>query len=442
MKENSQRTRKILKTATSILASRGVAIICNLIYVPLTISYTNTETFGFLELLISFSFLATFLDLGLSFSLQNKIPSITDDTQKNAYQIAATFTATLTLSAIALALLFLSQNLPFWDSLNNFSDINPEGAKTALLIALALTIAQTPFNITTRIRLGLQEGHINANLRSVSTITSTTLLSLVLITQKNPNIILLGSIIPGSNLTAQILNSLLLKKKYSFVSFLTLTPQAVAYIKSVTSTSLRFMYLQTANIALNSLDRLILLTYSTPTHLATYSICFRLCTLLSTPAEAASLPSLPAINEAIHKKDFKWLRNYIKTSSKLFILLAATVATIAYTLSDTIIELWLGKSAQSIIIQPTILAVFSAYLCLNSYISYIALSSHTINKIILPYSCASIVAIASKIFLTPHFGYNAILMSTALASTTIFLSYSFRMIQKIGTNNQHNELDQ
>lgn len=416
-------------TGVGILGSKFTTIIVSLIYVPAAYNQLGPELFGILETLISLIPIFAFLEFGLTYGLQNNLASSTPNkATKNEREATTTVFTLLTGTAlISVTIYFTTYEYINWKAILNTT---PQAAATAqkaatwLFVILAI---QLPFGIVQRVRLAHQEGHINTIWNSLSNIIGLILSLLALQQQFAPHYIIIA--IYGTQTSCIGLNfATKFLKSNSTISFKQVRlQQASLHYKS----GFTFLYLQSANLLLNAFDRLLLTQAYGPTAVATYSIIRRICGLFSTPIDAFSLPTLPAISNAIANNDHTWARMYIKKTFRILVPTSAFLAVLASLSSNTILKIWINENESFEIIMLLSIGTFIMYSCFNSYISYIAMTPSTIKSIIKPYSIASILTLALKTITVQQFGIEGLLMSTTIIMTAAFLYPTYKIISTI-----------
>ncbi len=425
---NDTRDRNILISGIASLFSRFIQIIVAIITVPLTLNYLGVERYGMLVTFTSLVGLISFADLGLSIGLQNSIPKSTK-TEELRVIISSTFFTLLVIASILVVIFSYLYFLTDWEKIVNVqSTIAKSESKYSILVIMSFFVIGLPFSMIQKINAGMQKSYINSFWQVYASIASiVSLLTIIHLKFGTPSIIFA---VYGINVLFTIINwgyfflfkekSLLPKFHYfSLKSF-----KELFYFGGI------FFALQVFTLLGNSSDSIILAQYLGPSSVAIYAIGFKLYQTLIIPVQVFLEPTWPALNEALHKNDYKWVKATIKSNFIFSLLTSVVLSIILIFFGEYIVKLWIGNS----IILPTEVIYSFVLLIFNSNIGGAFCSILNTEKFLRPQLFLIIGANSSsillKLILVNNFGIVGVIISTVLSFSLFYYIPAYYLIQK------------
>ena len=104
-----------------------------------------------------------------------------------------------------------------------------------------------------------------------------------------------------------------------------------------------FFILQLFTLIGSSSDSIIIAQYLGAASVAVYAVGFRLYQLLITPVQVVLEPSWPALNEALHAKDYAWVKKTVKRNFLFSLVASFFLAAFLIALGGIFIRIWIGK---------------------------------------------------------------------------------------------------
>ncbi len=430
------RSRRIFYTGVSSIATKGVNFLIQIVSVPLLLNYLGVTRFGVYSAVMGVLGYISFADLGLGLGLQNKLPkAISDKNSKKINELVSSSFFTLVLSGLFIASVvfivnFLGVNLgEIFGLKDNALDKEATLALNTLLYLFAFSI---PFSISEKIYNSYQEGYFVNFWMTLGKLLGLGVLFFVIKLGLNiPGI--LGALYGSEKffLMASFLGILISKKKN--VSFPSLRIVNLDVFKSLFKDGISFFIIQLSYTFLIALDSFLIIRYVGAEAATTYAIGTRLAFLFVLPFQLFIGPLLPAINDALAKNDFDWLRQSLTKMIKYVFLGVVLLSLLFVVSSNFILKLWVG-TIQLSSDELVIFTLFLGYNIINVFVSTIMLSSRYFNFILKFYPIVSIGTFLLKLALINIYTPSVplIMGTTIIVSTLFYLVPSFVKLKKDG----------
>ncbi len=422
-------------TALSIIGSKGISLLIQLISIPLTYNYLGEERFGLAMTVLSFTMLLTFSDMGLGLGLMNKVAEydIAENKESLKKAISSTFfllTFIATFLAISSYFVLLFADWAAVFKITNDATI-AEADLSILIFALSFIIS-LPFSIIIKLQAGFQEGYYN-NLWDVGGNLLSLILLILFVNMKKgvPSIIFA---LYGAKSLSIVCNFI-----YHFVfvrrEFLpSIKDFDFEVCKSLGRDGLQHFAIQLMTILIINTDTIIIAHYKGAESVAAYAIGYRLVSILYLPIMAIIGPAWPAYNDAFAQNDLDWIRRTLKKYFHL-VIGYSTIAFVLFLLfCNPIIRLWINQHVQLNFSLVLVFGMYIIYFCFHIFFSTILNTPVYIKQFIKVYSLSAILVLIAKLFVANNFTeIYPILLCTIIGGFILYFLPAFRILNKSKT---------
>lgn len=414
---NSQRRyQRIVQSALTALAGKGVGILVSIISVPLTVGYLGAERYG---VWITISTLLAWLnlaDLGLGSGLTNALASAYGKERPDlAQRYVATAFGLLAAVAVIVGMIIAAvwQWIDWTELFKVQSALTRAEIPPAIAVAIALFLLNLPFSLITKIYNAYQEGAIANVWLALGNVAS--LVALIVVTRTQGGLVWLVGAYSGSLVLVASLSAIWLfgwHKRWLMPHWAFVHRNAV---RELASTGGMFFVVQVAGLLIFQTDNLIIAHYLGASQVTPYSITYRLFSY-ALLLQSFVLPALwPAFGEALARKDVHWIKRTLRYNLTLSPIIAALSSLPFVLLGKAIILVWAGVEA----VPPFTLLVWMGawgiiYATMNAVGCFLNGVGHLQGQTI--YGLATAIAnIIITILLVKPYGINGVIAGTVLA---------------------------
>lgn len=340
---NQDRSKKVFINVGNSFLVKILSTIVTLSLIPVSLHYTDANTYGVWLTISSVITWVQFFDLGLSNGLANKLAIVfTDDDNKLARQyISVTYSFLIVIASI-LCISFLSlSHFINWNKLFN-TNIDKETLLFCINYAFAclcLSFILKPINDLLRSK----HKHFLTAIIEVTGNSAALICLLVFGRYFHSDIkilaIILGSAYP---LSLAVFSIFLYKKRYSY-----LRPRInfrnFERLREIFGISARFFIINTSIVVILTSNNLLISYFINPESVTYYTIAYRLFSIVLIFQAMIVTPLWPAYTEAFKTNDFAWISKTIGGLNKLNIFLCFAAIAMLF-LCPIIYSIWIGPS--------------------------------------------------------------------------------------------------
>jgi O-antigen/teichoic acid export membrane protein len=363
MKESlSKGHERTVKAKTNIAASiiiKGGQVIVNLILVPLTINFVNPKQYGIWLTLSSIIAWFTFLDIGLSHGLRNKIveTEVFGNNTNTRIFVSTTYAALIAI-AIALFIIFFFIN-PFinWHDILKIQSYSAGELRQLVLLLFSFFCLQL---ILQNLNSILLANHDPMKVSLISLIGQTISIVIIYILSRmiTGNLYILVLVLGGLPPIILFLSSLFLFK----TSYSNYAPSIkmikLKYAKELLRVGGNFFIINLGVIVLYQSDNIIITQLFGPSDVTTFNIAYKLFYAIIIIFTIFITSFCSASTDAYLKKDFTWIKTTQRKFYKIiFYLLWVTILLVLF--SPMIYPFWVGNSIK---------IPFSISICMGIYV--------------------------------------------------------------------------
>lgn len=423
----NQRTVVVKKNILASFALKGISIVTSFLLVPLTIGYVSEELYGVWLTLASILTWLSFMDIGFSQGLKNKLTEAiaSDDWEKGKALVSTTYGMMFFIMVPVCLLLELAIPFVNWSSLLNVNPVYSDEIINAMYVCIAFGCLQMIVNVLVSVVAAFQKVALSNSFMVIGNVIAL-LLILILKSIVPPSLVVLACTLAAMPILVTVIASIIL---YSS-SFKKVAPSIScfnkAHIKELFDLGYKFFIINIQVLVLYQSTNILISNVSTPIEVTTYNIAYRLLNVAMMIYTIMTTPLWPAYTEANAKGDYGWMISIRKKMQKILVLsiIGCFVLTI---LSPFIYRIWIGDSVDVPYSMTFIVALYVSVYCwqnLNGTI-LVALSKVKLNLIVL--TIGMLLHIPLSYLLSIFIGCYGVIASMTLITVFYAVVYSIQV---------------
>ena len=345
-KEGHERTIKVKKNIAISFFFKGLSIVINLAFVPLTLNYLNPTYYGVWLTIGSIAGMLNFFDIGLGNGLRNKFAESRAkglDALAREY-VSTTYAALTIISAILFISFTIIHHFINWNAVLNVpQDNNTELAKVVYIV-FSFYFLQFVLSIIGTILNADQKSSINNFFNFLYTLLSFIVVYFLNI-YSQASLYYLSLALAGIPSLVFFVSSLYLfnttYKKFSpkleFVQ--------IKHLKIIARLGISFFIIQLNAIILFSTGNIIITQTLSPAEVTPYNIAFKYFGVITMGYNIFVTPFWSGFTDAYHRGDKQWIKRTMKNLNLISIGIAALLF-IMVIFSNYIYTLWVGTEVK------------------------------------------------------------------------------------------------
>lgn len=354
----NERSVAVKKNVVVTILLRGIGALVNLILIPLTLGFFSSEIYGIWITLASVITWISFLDIGFSLGLKNKLTeAIAINDWTKAKSLVSTTYLALSITFVPLGIL-LCILVPFinWSSFLNIDLIYNEQIVKSMYVLVVVFCSQMILQTINSICAAFQKVALSSLFIVIGNLCSLIIIYIVykLFTPSLFKLTLIQSLIPCL--------VLLLSSIYLFsTKFRVVKPSIKVvrreYIGELFGLGYKFFILSLQSIVVMQTTNYLIMYISGPENVAAYNIAYTYIGYGAAIFTMAMNPLWPAFTDAYVKKDYQWMRNVYSKMVRLCIICQVAVIFM-FVISPVVYDIWIGNRAEIPIIMTMVVALF------------------------------------------------------------------------------------
>lgn len=343
--KQQNRTTVVIKQAFYSLSLKGVSVIISFLYVPLLLTYLNSEKYGIWLTIVSILNWISLFDIGLGNGLRNKL---TEAIAKKDFELGRKYVSTTYALmggiSIILFLAFHIANLYIpWNNVLNTKMIPAAELVLLTSVVFSITILRFFIQLIGVIYLAYQKSSMNDLIVTISSLISLACVWQVSILLPPGNIVLLALIIT--------LIPVLTYLAFTIIAFSTIFKEIRPSIKYVRMNfakplfvlSSRFFLMQITALIIYSSANIMIVNLFNPHEVIVYNIAFTLFGGTIMIMRICLSPVWSSVTDAYAAGDFNFLNKMMRRLNYLSLIFSIGVVLLL-SVSELFYELWLkGK---------------------------------------------------------------------------------------------------
>lgn len=357
------RTATVAKNVIASFAIKGVSIIVSFALVPLTIGYVSSELYGVWLTLSSVLTWLSFLDIGFSQGLKNKLTEAiaNDDWEKGKSLVSTTYFMMLLIFIPVCLLLEIIIPMINWCSLLNVGYQFQEELIAVIRVLVAFACLQMVVNVFVYVVAAFQKVALSNTFVVLGNLISLFIIYFLSKTTP-PSLIALALSLAAMPILVTILASYILySSRFRKVapSFLSINCK---YVKDLFSLGYKFFIINIQSVVLYQSTNILISNVSSPNYVTTYNIAYKLLSVAMMAYYIITTPLWPAYTDAYTRKDFNWMINMRGQMHKILVIsIIGCIAT--GIMSPFIYNLWIGESVHVPYEMTAIVCLYIIIVC-------------------------------------------------------------------------------
>lgn len=340
----SQRGANIKKNIAGSFLIKGFSILVQLVLVPLTLGYLNTDLYGIWLTVSSILLWLGFFDIGFTLGLRNKLSEALakGDIHRGQKLVSTTYAIMIALFVPLCIILEILVPYVNWSTLLNIDVDYNETISLVMQVLVVSFCLQMILNVLGTILTSFQKVALSGifpvigNFLSVVVIyiltktTQPSMLNLALTVSYLPVIVL---IVCSIYMFRYGLSEV--RPKLKLVDF--------SLVRDLFSLGIKFFVIQVQMLVMYQATNILISNVSSPADVTAYNIAYR---YIGTALMLFTLvigPLWPAFTEAYTKSDFSWMQRTYKKMARLYVGVVLLII-VMIVCSPVVYKIWLGRT--------------------------------------------------------------------------------------------------
>lgn len=414
-KRGKDRHRRAALTGAAAILSRIVQIGTSFITIPLTLKYLGNERFGLWMTISSVLAMASFADFGMGNGVLNTVAKASgkDDCEGIKKAVSSGFAVLSAIAVALLAIFFLIYPFVSWAGLFRVTSYQAKAEAGPALLVFAVCFAlNISMDVVQRVQLGLQQGYRYGLWQlSGSIFGFVGVLFGIAMHVSLPRLVIA---IAGAPTFSTILNAIHffgflrpdLRPSWKFVSF--------EVISQISKLGTFFFILQMVVTIAYSADNFIVARMLGAFNVPEYSIPQRLFSLVTMMSSMLLSGLWPAYAEAISRGDMLWVRNTVRRSLLVVLLVTSMTSLILLLMAPKLIYWWIGPRIHPSYLLLFGLAIWAVVSACGDSLAMFMNGASVIRFQVIVASTFGAGCLVTKVIFIRHFGISAIPWATIL----------------------------
>ena len=357
------RSANVKKNILGSIFIKGISMVVSFMLVPLTIGYVSSELYGVWLTISSVLAWLSFLDVGFSQGLKNKLTeAIALNDWERGKSLVSTCYFMMLLIFIPICII-LECIIPFidWTSLLNVSSQYTVEIVEAMYVLIAFACLQMIINVLVSVITAFQMVALSG---AFTVIGNTISLGVIYILTKicPPSLVVLAFTLAAMPVLVTLIASFVLYcGKFKLVSP-SLAFVNRKYIKDLFGLGYKFFIINIQVVVLYQSTNILISNVSSPNEVTTYNIAYKLLSCSMMIYTLITAPLWPAYTDAYSKNDFGWMKRMRDKMQKI-LGLSILCCLVICIFSTPIYHIWIGNSVSIPPIMTIIVSVYVSVFC-------------------------------------------------------------------------------
>lgn len=412
--QSESRIKNLLKQTSFSFLFKIIAMGCNFLLVPLTLSYLGREQYGIWMTLLTVLSWMSFCDFGLGNGMRNKVTVAL--AQKNfaavREYISSTYFSILFLMVILVSAVTIIGPFLNWQSIFNTSYL--ENAKLAMLGTSVFILMSINFffSLINQVANAYQQSALTVLNQLVGNLFSLVFTYIVIRTTQDDLLFVAFAYAFSLVLSNMIISIYFYKTNSNIIPRLKYFKWST--VKELSGLSIRFFIIQIAALVFFAKDNVIITQVLGPEYVTPYNITFKYFNVILFAFGILLTPLWSALGDAYASNDIQWIQKTMKKMNLLMIPLCICVFFLCI-IAPAIFKLWIGEEANHI--EPLLIWLMGIFTILFVWCNIYSVFLNATGKLnLLIYSTILIIMIniPLAIYLGELYGVVGILLTTIM----------------------------
>lgn len=419
------RSAVVKKNIIASFGIKGISMLVSFALVPMTIGYVSSELYGVWLTLSSILTWLSFLDIGFSQGLKNKLTEAIayNDWERGKSLVSTTYFMMVLIFVPVCIILELIIPIINWCDLLNVSVRYSTEIKNAMHILIAMACLQMVVNTLVSVIAAFQKVALSNSFAPIGNIISLFVIYILTKTCPPSLIALALSLAAMPILVTLIATFILFSGKFKKVAP-SISSVNYSLVKELFGLGYKFFIINIQVVVLYQSTNILISNVSSPNEVTTYNIAYKLLSVTMMVYTIITSPLWPAYTDAYARNDFSWMSSMRRKMNRilLFSILACIIITIS---SPVIYRFWIGSKVEIPFIMTAVVALYVSIFCsqnLNGTL-LVAMSKVKLNVIIL--TIGMCVHIPLSLILSKFIGCYGVLASMIII--TLFYATIYKI---------------
>jgi len=412
----SERHRRIMFSALASALAKIISVTTALISVPLTLHYLGSERYGMWMTISSLAAILAFADLGIGNGMLNAITTAHGHDDRAAVRgyVSSGFFALSLVSLSLLCVLAVTYRVIPWVKLFNVqNDIARQEVGPAVAVFFVCFALSIPMAVVQRVQLALQRGFLSSLWQCLASTFG--LIGVLVAIRQEAGLPWLVLAFVGVPLVVSGLNS--------FVFFGYIQPDIGPSRHAVTrlaathlmrSGGLFFVLQLVAAVAYAS-NSFVITHLMGASAVADYAVPERMFSTITMVLAMVLTPLWPAYGEAIARGDLVWVRNTLRRSVLIAVMLSFILSFTLVFIGSWLMELWVGNAVLSSLILLFGLAVWKTIEAGGNALAVFLNGARVVRVQVIMAILTAISALVLKFVFVRSIGISGVVWATILS---------------------------
>lgn len=421
------RTLAVKKNIVYSILIKVLSIVVSFMLVPMTIGYVSSELYGVWLTLSSILTWLTFLDLGFSQGMKNKLTEAiaNDDWDRGKKLVSTTyFLMIIIFVPLCVVIQFLIPVVD-WCNLLNISIIYQEDIVKTLHVLMAFCCLQMIVNVVVSVIAAFQRVALSNSFGVIGNVISLGVI-FILIKSCSPSLLYLCFSLSAMPIFVTTIASIILftgsmrRVAPSFKSI------ELPLTKDLFSLGYKFFIINIQAVVLYQTTNVIISNVSSPMWVTSYNIAYKYLSIAMMLFTIATQPLWPAFTDAYARGDTQWMNNVKNKMTNFYISCSLGCVTMAF-IAPWIYKIWIGNEADVPQLMTWIVTIYILVYCWANFngIMLVGMSKIFLNTIMV--SLGMVVHIPMAYLLSSFIGAYGVVISMILINTIYGLIYRIQL---------------
>lgn len=357
------RTLAVKKNIISSLFIRGIGILISFMLVPMTIGYISPELYGVWLTISSIMTWITFLDIGFTQGLKNKLVEAiaNDDWIKGRALVSTTYLMMVFIFVPICIVLEIIVPYIDWTTLLNISPIYRTDIEQVMYAMVFFFCVQMVVNVVVSVVAAFQRVALSTSFAVIGQFFALVLMFIFNRTV-SASLLTLSFALSAMPILVTIIASIILYcGRYKMVS------PSISYfdkqlIGDLFNLGYKFFLINIQVVVLYQSTNILISNLSSPLEVTTYNLAYKYMNIPMMLYTIITAPLWPAYADAYVKKDFCWLVRMRKRMINIFYL-SALGCLLMVLFSPFFFKIWVGNDVIIPLKMTIIVALYVVILC-------------------------------------------------------------------------------
>lgn len=413
MKNNLSRTSNLKNQIGLSFIFKLLAIGFNFLLVPVTLKYLGKEQYGIWMTILTILSWISFCDMGIGNGMRNKVTeslAMNDYTGVKKY-VSSAYVAIGFFVTVLYIVISICSSFVDWQRIFNVTSIDNQSLNQIILLSFFILFINFLLSLINQVINAYQQSSMTAANQILANGIAL-FATCILLYSTDGSILLVAAVYGLSLIIANIVTSWIFynrrsEAKPSFHFF------EWKRVQEITGLSIKFFIIQLAAMVFFAKDNVIITQVLGPEYVTTYSVVFKLFSVVTFAQGIILAPLWSAYTDAYAQNDFEWINRTVQKMKKLMIIIVVAVIVICL-ITPSILYYWLGSTEGvelSFVWLMGIFVIISAWN--NTYAAFLN-GTGKLRLTLLLVPILTVINIPLAVFMTKLYGLNGILFSTII----------------------------